>query len=170
MAAIALQFDTRSIDRLADNFAAIAAEVDDTTPLMDEIGSYLEFSIARRFELERGPDGIPWPATRRGTSILKGSPPRLASSMTRRAERERVSVGTNVIYARIHQQGGTIKPKRGRFLRFTVGGQTFFVKSVTIPARPFLGIDQADREAIGEVVEDYLRDVFAGNLGAGRAA
>jgi len=161
---IALEFNTSRVAAVATAFNAIAAEADDTTPLMDEIGSYIEFSIARRFELERGPDGIPWAPTRRGHSILKGSPPRLASSFSRRPERGRVTVGTNLIYARIHQEGGTIKPRRGEFLVFTVAGQTFFVRQVTIPARPFLGIDQADEVAIGEIVADYQRDLFAGNL------
>lgn len=38
-------------------------------------------------------------------------------------------------YVRIHEYGGTIKPKTAKFLRFTIGNQTIFAKQVKIPAR-----------------------------------
>lgn len=48
-------------------------------------------------------------------------------------------VGTNVKYAAIHEFGGTIKPKKGKFLRFPgKDGKAVFVKQVKIPKRPFL--------------------------------
>lgn len=56
-------------------------------------------------------------------------------------------VGTNLKYARIHDQGGTIPahtifPKKKKALRFLVGGKWVVVKSARIPARrvkPFKG-------------------------------
>lgn len=55
----------------------------------------------------------------------------------------RGSVGSNVPYARIHDQGGTIKaheilPKRGKFLRFTANGVEVFAKKVRKPSRKVL--------------------------------
>lgn len=48
----------------------------------------------------------------------------------------RVIYGTNVEYAPIHEFGGTIKPKKGKYLRFpTEAGGFAFVKQVTIPRR-----------------------------------
>lgn len=38
-------------------------------------------------------------------------------------------------YARIHEYGGEIRPKRGKALRFVIGGRPVFAKKVTIPAR-----------------------------------
>lgn len=49
-----------------------------------------------------------------------------------------VGVGTNVIYARIHELGGTIKAKKGKYLKFYIKGKFIQVKQVTIPARPYL--------------------------------
>lgn len=53
------------------------------------------------------------------------------------------SVGTNVVYARIHDQGGTIRaheirPKNGRFLHFWVDGKEVFTKLVRKPSRKVL--------------------------------
>lgn len=47
-------------------------------------------------------------------------------------------VGTNVVYGPIHEYGGTIRAKRGRFLRFRIGRRWVAVRRVTIPPRPFL--------------------------------
>lgn len=48
-------------------------------------------------------------------------------------------LGTNVIYARIHEKGGEIRPKRAKALRFQIPGVGWrTVKKVTMPKRPFL--------------------------------
>ncbi len=51
-----------------------------------------------------------------------------------------VLIGTNVIYAAIHEFGGTITPKRAKYLRFYWKeiGQWVTTKKVTIPPRPYL--------------------------------
>ena len=46
---------------------------------------------------------------------------------------------SNVVYARIQEEGGTIKPRVKDFLRFQVGGETVYAKQVIIPPRPYLG-------------------------------
>ena len=48
------------------------------------------------------------------------------------------SIGTNVRYARIHEEGGTVPPhtiraRRARALRFSIGGKTIFRRSVKHP-------------------------------------
>lgn len=48
-------------------------------------------------------------------------------------------IGSNVIYARIQELGGTITAKGGGFLRFkTRDGAWHMVRSVNIPPRPYL--------------------------------
>jgi phage gpG-like protein len=89
-----------------------------------------------------------------------------------------VTIGTNVVYARIHEFGGrtrpmTIEPVRRTALRFTVGGRTVFAKRVShpgshIPARPYLrpAVDQRRAQVL-----DILRRVYAGPLNiAGQGA
>lgn len=86
-----------------------------------------------------------------------------------------VLVGNNEPYARIHQLGGVIEQlAQSRRQRFrTVAGRVLFAGKkhkkaterwvsrgayqVNIPARPFLGLSVADRQAIKQRVEDWLR-------------
>jgi len=68
-----------------------------------------------------------------------------------------VKIGTNKVYGAIHQFGGTIKPKAGKFLVFRLGGRTVFARSVTIPARPFLGFGAADWQVVLDVVDFQLQ-------------
>ena len=49
------------------------------------------------------------------------------------------SVGPRgVVYAAIHEFGGTIRPTRGRFLVFEIDGELIFAGAVNIPARPYI--------------------------------
>lgn len=50
------------------------------------------------------------------------------------AIKDRVTVGTNKIYGRIHDRGGTIRPKNKKFLAWqNPKGQWHFAKQVKIP-------------------------------------
>ena len=64
----------------------------------------------------------------------------LRGSITYKASRTGVRVGTNVVYGRIHQLGG--KAGRG--------------KKVKIPARPYLVVHDADRRYIGTAITQYI--------------
>ena len=78
-----------------------------------------------------------------------------------------IKVGTNLVYARIQEYGGVIHAKDAPYLVFkTKDGSWHSVKSVTIPARPYL------RPAFDENREVVLREVAEtfGALLAQRAA
>ena len=161
MAGAAVEFDRADLDRVVRRLGDGLDRIEDQEQLLDEIGAAIEQSVSERFRLEVGPDNVPWEPTRRGVSILKGSPPQLMSSITRRVSRDKVEVGTNKIYAAIHQFGGTIRPKSGEFLVFRgADGETVFAREVTIPARPYLGIDQADEREIEATIGDFLAESF----------
>ena len=53
-----------------------------------------------------------------------------------------VEIGTNLVYAPPHQFGATITPKQAKMLRFFNGSIPIFAMKVTIPARPYMPIDQ----------------------------
>jgi phage gpG-like protein len=64
----------------------------------------------------------------------------LRGSITVETDGKKARVGTNLVYARIHDVGGSIKgytvrPKRGKVLRFQSGGKTVFARSAKIPPR-----------------------------------
>ena len=47
-------------------------------------------------------------------------------------------VAPHRVYARIHEFGGTIVPRRAKYLTFRVDGRLVRTKKVTIPARPYM--------------------------------
>lgn len=129
--------------------------------LMDKIGREMVARTKLRFHSQTGPAGGPWPPSIRArmmggrTLIEKG---RLVDSITHEASDSSVAVGTNVIYAAIHQMGGTIRAKTAKGLRFRLpgGAGSRTVKSVTIPARPFLGLSGEDEGVIRTLVRLWL--------------
>lgn len=84
------------------------------------------------------------------TMSTPGTPPALVSGTLRRSAqvvpaagagtRASASVRVGAVYARIQEKGGTITAKRAPYLRFQYpNGSWHSVKSVKIPARPYMG-------------------------------
>ena len=151
---------TVGTDTIGPELARLLAAAEDLTPVMQEIGSYLELSVDERFEAEAGPGGAAWQPSRRareeGGKTLSDTG-RLRASITSEAGADWVRIGTNVIYAAIHQEGGTLTPTQpGGRLVFPIGDGWVSVGAVTLPARPFLGLDAEDEGEILAIVGDYL--------------
>jgi phage gpG-like protein len=87
----------------------------------------------------------PWPPKRDGSASNLQASGTLAKSFTLDVSSNSVTLGNPTIYAAIHQFGGTIKPKDKPLLRFQSGGRWWSVKQVTIPARPFVPLDDSGR-------------------------
>lgn len=63
----------------------------------------------------------------------------------------------NVIYAAIHEFGGTIFPKKGKYLRFPINGSWVSVKKVVIPKRPLLAPAIAENlDEVGRIITDRI--------------
>lgn len=92
-------------------------------PAMERVGRALKTGVQMRFRTTSGPDGRQWEKSFRaqteGGQTLSLTR-RLRNSITYEADRQSVAVGTNVIYAAIHQFGGTIRAKNGPFLAIPV--------------------------------------------------
>jgi phage virion morphogenesis protein len=131
---------------------------------LKNIGIAMVKSVRRRFDAEQAPDGTPWkplsPAYRagkKGQKILQESGMRgglLGTIVWQLVGSNAVAIGTNKIYAAIHQFGGTVLPRKGDFLVFKLGGRLIFARKVVIPARPFLGLSAADRQTLLDTIED----------------
>jgi phage virion morphogenesis protein len=157
-------------------FARLERVLADTTPVMRAIGTGLVADTHDRFDAAQDPDGGAWAAlnpdyaaTKRGPGILRESAMSggLQGSITYRASRTDVTVGTNKVYGAIHQFGGVINSKSGGLLVFKIGGKLVKTPSVTIPARPFLGISREDSEMILDVVEGALDRALASGSSSG---
>lgn len=128
--------------------------------LYETLGSYGVSSTQERFLRQSGPDGQAWKPTGRGGQILRDSA-RLFLSIMPRVSGNKVEWGTNVIYAAIHQFGGTIDPKTpGGKLRFRGLNGFVSVGSVRMPARPYMGINEEDRTEIINYVHEWMRRPF----------
>jgi phage virion morphogenesis protein len=148
---------------------------EDMSEALDAIGSGLEANIVDRFETGRGPGGRPWKPSIRvkktgGQTLVDSGAAGLMGSITRDVGPRHVTVGTNKIYAAIHQFGGTIRAKAGGRLKFFIPGVGFrSPRQVAIPPRPFLGIDDADRAVVADELPKFLRRRWGG-AGTGAAA
>lgn len=125
----------------------LAGRMGDLTPVIQTIGEIVVEQTDTAFETGVGPDGKPWPASGRalatgGQTLIDTAV--LRNSITVQTTENQVEVGTNVLYAAIHQLGG--KAGRG--------------KKAIIPSRPFLpdqtSLDWAEVKA---TLQDFLQGV-----------
>ncbi len=87
----------------------------------------------------------------------------LRDSIEYAATDDKVMVGSNLPYALIHQEGGIIKPKNGKYLRFKGrSGNDVFVREVIIPARPYIGVSRVDMEEVRAILSDFLAGALRG--------
>lgn len=185
MVSIRIDVDDREA---LDGLGELVARGANLYPALDAIGAAMVTSTQVRFERETGPDGQKWRPSKRaqkqGGQTLQDSR-RLFQSITHRATAGEVEIGTNVIYAAIHQFGGTIQraayskqvrhrtDAKGNLLRTNLQGKGLvFAKDahkralarwfevgahgINMPARPFLGFDASDRQEALAIIADHL--------------
>jgi phage virion morphogenesis protein len=166
---------TIDASQVQQRLGSLRAHLDGLRPLLEDIKGRLLVSVQQNFTAGGRPRA--WTplarstlANRRGTSarILRDTG-RLQNSITGRIEQRSVIVGTNVRYARVHQEGGTIQvpdiqARAGKVLRWvTASGQVVYSRRakahrVNIPARPYLLLQESDRTYIHEAIGRHLRD------------
>ena len=150
----------------------LAVKVKDPSPVMKIIGEYMLRSTEDRFERQGpAPDGSPWAPLKEWTLRRKKNGKILTESGQLRGSiryqlqgTSAVVIGTNKVYAAIHQLGGKtsptiIVPKTKKALFWP--GAAHPVKSVrhpgsVIPARPFLGVSAQDSTEIVGIINRYL--------------
>jgi phage gpG-like protein len=121
------------------------------TEALARLGRVIVNRIKLGFRSGIDPYGLPWlaPVLRKGQPLVDTG--RLRSSISSRVIGQEVEVGTNLIYAPIHQFGGLITAKNAPYLVFPYGGSAagsapqgyLRKKSVYIPQRRFFPINSA---------------------------
>ncbi len=159
-----VEFDQRPV---IDALARLAAVGERPEKLMKGLGERLVISTQRRFDTNVAPDGTPWaPLNAAYAEVRRPSPILVQSGDLRNfihseASGRTVRIGSSMIYAAVHQFGAVIKPVRAKALVFELGTKGVIrVKSVRIPARPYLGISAADAEMIIEDTLAFVERVF----------
>lgn len=171
-----IKVDTAAFEAALDK---LIRGLENREPLMRRLAGLMADAAEENFAQEGRPEWMGRsPSTerrRRGGRILHLSG-RLAGSIGSYSDNDSAVVGTDVKYARIHQEGGEISmPARSQQTYYrrrkdgTVGNR-FVRKSrsnysethsvgahkIKIPARPFLSLTDTDEREIGTVIERYL--------------
>lgn len=144
-----IQIEISGLERLQDRLAAIA-DLKSDHDFLDAIGAEIESQTHRRIREEKtAPDGQKWPkwsddyaATRHGGHSLLMGHGELDDSIQFDVDGDEVLVGSNLIYAAIHQFGGA-----------EVG--------IPIPARPYLGLSPENLEDLEAVIDDFIQEAAA---------
>jgi len=113
------------------------------------IAGLMKHAVEENFEKEGRPKWPPLSPVTIKARQMKGYWPGkilqqtggLASSISSYSDNDKAVVGTNVVYAAIHQFGG----KAGK------------LRKVNIPARPYLQLTDEDMEEILKAIKDYLK-------------
>ena len=146
----------------------LEAALEDSTPVMHDLGELMTRSTKERFVAGTSPDGVKWApksqatldsygqrkSNRVDTRPLFGPSGALNSTIFPEVGKGEVLIGSPMIYAAVQQFGAA----KGAF------GQTSRGASIpwgNIPARPFLGVSPEDEISIIETVEDYLTGIIA---------
>jgi len=151
-------------------------KLDQPVQLMESIGTVLTSTTAQNFLSQGRPRwlGLKNPGPKRKNGMILQDTGRLRDSIVMESTGNSVTIGTNVVYAPIHQLGGhtkahVIKPKNKQALAFN--GK--FAKKVNHPgskisARPFLPITENGElqpealPGIESVVQIYLKSLTGG--------
>lgn len=172
MPSVIVSGSTQPIRSALDRIAAIGR---DPSRVLDAVGFSILNNTRRRMERGVDPRGIAWESyaplnplyasTKDGPGILRGldwSRTGLYGSLTKRVRGNTLEWGSALPYARIHQFGGVIVPRTKKALVWEMGGAVFMRKSVKIPARPYLGFTEEDREDVMYLLEEYLARAMRG--------
>ena len=116
------------------------------------VGGLVESQTRLRFQTATDPDGNDWApwspgyaeSRHKGHSLLQASNA-LLDSIAWRLDGEELTVGSNIVYAAIHQFGGEEGMRPG---------------PAAIPARPYLGVNSANAAELERELADWLAGVL----------
>ena len=130
----------------------------DLTPVMADSGEQLLNSTRQRFSDQVSPEGEAWSPLSHVTKARKKKNKdkilteegRLRRLLSVQAGKNYVEVGSTRIYAGTHQFGA----RRGAYGTHKNGSP---IPWGDIPARPFLGVSNADKKTILEIIQKHLK-------------
>lgn len=161
MAGVRLLIETTGVDTAQRQLNAAAQAGQDLTPLMRDVGEYLQRTTRERFDAERDPDGQPWAPLsetyrrrkKRNKHRILTLDGNLHGTITYQAGPTELLLGSPLVYAGTMHFGA---PK-GSF-GATQSGQP--IPFGDIPARPIFGLSTEDEAEITALVADYISDAL----------
>ena len=162
---------TGSFKPMREALTRIAAIGREPQPVLAAAALPLEDNVRNRIETGTDPKGVKWSdyaplnplyaQDKTGPGILKESG-ELQRTIESSVSGRTIIIGSPLLYSTIHQFGGVIRAKNAPALFFVMGGHGFKRKSVTIPARPYLGFSTQDREVLVTHLSEFFRKAVAG--------
>lgn len=172
-----INIQIEGIKALQDKLNTQIKNLENMQKFWHSVGEYMKKrTIQECFEKEQSPDGVKWKPlsearhkerSKKGSYKILSDTGELRRSIRYRAFNNYVIIGSNLKYARIHQFGGkiTITHKRWGRYKHTYSknkreGQMYFHSypiTFNIPARPYLGVTQADKQHITSMFSQYLK-------------
>lgn len=148
-AAFEVTVDAPELERLSQRISKLAESIADTEPLMQSLATELESQTRRRISSEKAaPDGTPWKPwsdgyakTRHGGQSLLESQGHLIDSIVTESSAERAATGSNLVYAALHQAGGTEDMEPG---------------PAAVEARPWLGVSAENEQDLQAVTDAWV--------------
>jgi phage gpG-like protein len=143
-------------------------------PVMQEIGERLTESTKRRFGTSTGPDGSRWPGLAQGTVLARLSEVKGAYKKTGKISKKGATAATNIkplidtgelsttLRYQITDGGAAVEIGTNRTFSENgdVGAEVhqFGTKNGRIPARPFLGLSDADKTTVLDRLARFLEE------------
>ena len=176
---IEIKIDDKGVVQLLKQ---VEKRVGDMSPVMKIIAGIMHDAVEENFEKEGQPKWTPLAKSTERQRARKGHWPgkilqvsgKLATSISQKSDSKSAIVGTNVVYAAIHQFGGNIQ-RSGQVLHFKrhkkgkYAGKTLFSKSnkasfgmktgaysIRIPPRPFLKMNDYALNAIKSALMNFV--------------
>lgn len=145
-------------------------------PVWRDIGEYLLISTRERFDREQAPDGTPWEPLAESTlqrKMLKGVQ-RGKGKKRKRLTTRKGTLKTGAISAALNSKILVESGNLRDLMRYQIGQDglkfgsdriyaathQFGDEKRDIPARPFLGLSEEDRQEILDILADHLKRVM----------
>ncbi len=150
MAGTQITITEQGFDGALAAFQQLIDRGQDLQPALNAIAEYLRGSTQDRITAGESPDGTPFAAL---SDFTLGAKSRNQDkiliergylyNLVYQVSSEQMQLGSNMVYAAMHQFGGTTAPNS-------------MIPNKDIPAREFLGVSQDDEIEIIATVGDYL--------------
>lgn len=133
--------------RIRESLERLTKRLGNLLPVFQDVGEYLLLAHDQRFRDQTSPEGDPWAALsedyrsrkKRNQDRILVLDDILGATLRYQAEDKGLEFGTDRVYGATHQFG---RPKAG------------------IPARPFLGLSDADKQEVLRLIEEHLAEAF----------
>lgn len=136
-------------EQIQQRLRVLGSRVRDLTPVMKAIGEYLVFATDNRFRTETDPQGQPW----------QKLSPKTVEQKRRQGRINKILQSTGVMRTRIGYEATSYSVKIGINNRKA----TYHQLGLGVPKREILGISETDRNAILNLVNDFIRGAIGIN-------